>query len=197
MTPNDELRKPREEAAIVLDYLPNGYPFENKPAHLKSPVAQAVGKTRFVLLELVPRTGTALQPLEEVYIGEGKRDKIHHIQGRLAFERLTHTARAELEFVLKDIVQKEEARFVEFFNKAQPLSTRMHSLELLPGMGKKRMWEIVNERKIRPFSSFQDMQDRIKLMPDPRKVIISRILEELQGLDKHSIFVERAAPPRE
>ena len=161
MTPNDELRKPREEAAIVLDYLPNGYPFENKP------------------------------------IGEGKRDKIHHIQGRLAFERLTHTARAELEFVLKDIVQKEEARFVEFFNKAQPLSTRMHSLELLPGMGKKRMWEIVNERKIRPFSSFQDMQDRIKLMPDPRKVIISRILEELQGLDKHSIFVERAAPPRE
>lgn len=191
MSGREEPRRFKEEVAIVLDFLPNGYPFENRPSHLKTAIVQAIGKTRFALLELVPKKDVVLQPLEEIYIGEGKREKIHHISGRLAFSKLTTTARAELDFVLNDIIAKNEAQFVEFFNKAPPLSTRMHSLELLPGMGKKRMWEVVNERKIKPFESFKDIRGRVKLMPDPKKVILQRILEELQNKDKHSFFVDR------
>lgn len=187
----EEPRRFKEETAIVLDFLPNGYPFENRPSHLKTAIVQAIGKTRFALLELVPKKDIVLQPLEEIYIGEGKREKIHHITGRLAFSKLTRTARAELDFVLKDLITKNEAHFVEFFNRAQPLSTRMHSLELLPGVGKKRMWEVVTERKIKPFESFKDIRARVKLMPDPQKVILQRILEELQNKDKHSFFVDR------
>lgn len=191
MSGREEPRRFKEEVAIVLDFLPNGYPFENRPSHLKTAIVQAIGKTRFALLELVPKKDVMLQPLEEIYIGEGKREKIHHILGRLAFSKLTTTARAELDFVLNDIIAKNEAQFVEFFNKAPPLSTRMHSLELLPGMGKKRMWEVVTERKIKPFESFKDIRARVKLMPDPQKVILQRILEELQNKDKHSFFVDR------
>lgn len=190
---HEDQRRPREEVAIVLDFLPNGYPLEGR-GHPQSAVVQSLGKTRFALLELVPKKDVALQPLEEVYIGDGKRDKIHHIAGRLAYTRLTQTARTELEFVLDDIITKNETRFIEFYNKAPPLSTRMHSLELLPGLGKKRMWDIINERKVKPFASFQDIRERVKLMPDPKKVIIQRILEELQGKDKHAFFVDR---PRE
>ena len=48
---------------------------------------------------------------------------------------------------------------IEFFNKAAPLTTRMHQLELLPGLGKKHMWEIIEERKDKPFeSSFPDFK---------------------------------------
>ena len=91
---------------------------------------------------------------------------------------------------MKETVKKEEKKFVDFFNNAQPLSTRMHQLELLPGLGKKHMWGIIEERKGKPFESFDDIKKRVKLMPDPEKIIIKRITLELQGKEKHRIFVE-------
>ena len=180
----------KEETAIVLDFLPNGYPFDDRPMHMKTAIAQAIGKERFVLLELVPKKGIHLQPYEEVYIGEGKRDKIHHIIGRLNTDKLTHTAKAELNLIIDEIVKKNEKRFVEFFNKAQPLTTRMHQLELLPGLGKKHMWEILETRKEKDFESFVDIKKRVKLMPDPEKAVVRRILKEIEGDEKHRVFVD-------
>lgn len=180
----------KEEYAIVLDFLPNGYPFDQRPSHKKTPIAQAIGKTRFTLLELVPKKDVFLQPYEEIYIGEGKREKIHHIVGKLPLERLTGTANSELEFVVKDAVKKNQEYFMEFFNKAQPLTTRMHQLELLPGLGKKHMWAILEERRGEPFKSFDDLKKRVKLMPDPEKIIIKRIIAEINGEEKHKIFVD-------
>jgi len=177
----------REEYAIVLDFLPNGYPFDNTPR--KTAIVQAIGKEHFTLLEIVPKKDVFVKPYEEVYIGDGKRDKVHHINGKLAVERLTETAKAELEFVIIDMVNKREKEFIDFFNNAQPLSTRMHSLELLPGLGKKHMWEIIEERRGEPFKSFDDIKKRVKLLPDPKKLIIKRILNEVLGKEKHLLFV--------
>jgi putative nucleotide binding protein len=188
----EEQRPPRrdmEEAVIVLDFLPNGYPSDTRPMHMKTPIVQALGKEHFTLLELVPKKGVFLQPYEEVYIGEGKRDKIHHITGKLNVEKLTSTANSELKYVVKNLVEKNEKRFIDFFNKAQPLTTRMHQLELLPGLGKKHMWEILEERKDKPFESFADLKKRVKLMPDPENAVIKRIINELQGKEKHLIFI--------
>lgn len=186
-TPIEE-RSDKEEFAVVLDFFQNGYPTDTRPSHMKVPIAQALGKNHFALLELVPKKGIFLQPYEEVYIGEGKRDKIHHIVGKVAYEKLSSTAQSELEFVLKDIIKKEEARFVKFFNTAQPLSTRMHQLELLPGLGKKHMWDIIERRKEKEFTSFEDIKSRVKLMTDPVKLVMKRILSEIQGQEKHRIF---------
>lgn len=185
-----EKERSKEETAIVLDFLPNGYPYDESPMYMKPPIAQAIGKEHFVLLELVPKKGVHLQPYEEVYIGDGKRDKIHHIVGKLPLSKLTTTAKSELEFVIKDIVKKNEKKFVEFFNKAQPLSTRMHQLELLPGLGKKHMWQIIEARGEKPFENFADLKNRVKLMPDPEKAIIKRILQELEGTEKHRTLVD-------
>jgi len=179
-----KMEKGKEETAIVLDFLPNGYPFDERPSYMKTPIAQAIGKEHFVLLELVPKKDIHLQPYEEVYIGEGKRDKIHHIVGKLPISKLTATGKNELEFIIRDIVKKNEKRFVDFFNNARPLSTRMHQLELLPGLGKKHMWQIVETKNEKPFENFEDIKKRVKLMPDPEKVIIKRIVQELQGLEK-------------
>jgi putative nucleotide binding protein len=180
----------KEETAIILDFLPNGYPFDDRPSHLKTAIVQALGKSYFTLLELVPKKGVFLQPYQEIYIGEGKREEIHHIVGKLDIEKLTATAKSELQFIVKDIVGKNEKNFVDFFNKAQPLTTRMHSLELLPGLGKKHMWEIIEKREEKPFENFADLKKRVHLMPDPKKTIIKRILKELSGKEKHRIFVE-------
>ena len=186
----EKTEKSKEETAIVLDFLPNGYPYDERPMYMKTPIAQAVGKEHFVLLELVPKKGIHLQPFEEVYIGDGKRDKIHHIIGKMQISKMTATAKSELEFVIKDIVKKNEKKFIEFFNKAQPLGTRMHQIELLPGLGKKHMWQIIETREEKPFESFSDLKNRVKLMPDPEKTIIKRILQELEGAEKHKIFVD-------
>ncbi len=180
----------KEETVIVLDFLPNGYSHDTRPMYMKTPIAQALGKEHFVLLELVPKKGIHLQPFEEVYIGEGKRDKIHHIVGKMPLGRLTATAKSELEFVIRDIVKKNEKKFVDFFNKAQPLSTRMHQLELLPGLGKKHMWQIIETREEKLFESFSDLKNRVKLMPEPEKIMVKRILQELEGTEKHKIFVD-------
>jgi len=186
----DRMEKTKEENAIVLDFLPNGYPFDERPMYMKTPIVQALGKEHFVLLELVPKKGIHLQPYEEVYIGEGKRDKVHHIVGKLHLNKLTRTASSELEYAVKDIVEKNEKKFIDFFNSARPLSTRMHQIELLPGVGKKHMWEIINSREEKPFENFNDIKKRVKLMPDPEKIIVKRIIEELGGSEKHRLFVD-------
>jgi len=180
---------PREEHAVVLDFLPHGYPFDKRPLHLKNPIAQTLGKDSLVLLELVPKKDVFLQPLEGVYVGEGKRDKIHHIEGRISYDKLTETAKKELEFVIIDIVQEREKKFVDFFNKAGPMSMRVHQLQLLPGVGKKHLESILEARREKDFESFHDLKERVKLIPQPDKLIIKRILNELQGIEKHFLFV--------
>ena len=184
----DERDTGKEEYAVVLDFLQYGYAFDPRPSHQKTPIVQSLGISHFVLLELVPKKDVVLQPHAHVYIGEGKRDEIHHIKGRLPYERLTATAQAELQSAVAELILKDEARFVDFFNKAQPLTTRMHQLELLPGLGKKHMWEVIEARKEQLFTSFADIRKRVKLMPDPKVIVVKRILAELAGKEKHRIF---------
>lgn len=179
----------KEEYAIVLDFLPNGYPFDSRPMHMKTPVAQAIGKDHFILLELVPKKGQFLQPYQEVYMGAGKREEIHHIVGKIPLDKLTQTAKMELEIVIKDIVIKNQSKFVSFFNSAGPINTRRHQLELLPGIGKKHMWELLERRKEKPFENFDDIKTRVKLMPNPETTIIKRIMSELEEQDRYKLFV--------
>ena len=173
----------------MLDFLPNGYAADTRPMHMKSAIAQALGKEHLILLELVPKKGMFLQPNEEVYMGEGKRDKIHHIVGRISYDKLTQTACMSLEQYVEKTVAENEKKFVDFFNKAQPINTRSHQIELIPGIGKKHMWEILEERDKKPSESFVDIKERVKLMPDPRKAVIKRVLMEIRGEDKYRIFV--------
>ncbi len=178
----------KEEHAIILDFLPHGYPFDTRPMHQKTSIAQAMGKEHFTLLELVPKKGEFLQPHEVVYIGEGKRDKIHHISGKLQLDKLTQTGRSEVEVVVEQLVKDNEQLFIEFFNKAEPLNTRMHQMELLPGIGKRHTEEIVERRSEKPFESFEDIKKRVKLIPNPEKVVVKRIFVELGNEDKHKLF---------
>jgi putative nucleotide binding protein len=175
----------KEENAIILDYLPNGYPLERK----MMPIAQAIGKTNLVLLELVPRRGVSLEIGEEVYIGEGKRDKIYYILGRLHRERLTESAKNQLQEFIEKIVKEREKEFVNFFNKSEAINKRLHQIELLPGFGKRHMQEILKQRKEKEFESFEEMKSRIQNLPDPEKAVQKRILTELINIERHNLFI--------
>jgi|SRR3989338_3938054 len=177
----------REEHAIVLDYLEHGYPFES--GAMKASIAQVLGLEHLSLLELIPKKGIFLQPNQKVYIGEGRREEIHHIKGKINVDKLTGTARNTLQTVIEDLVTQDEKKYVDFFNKAQPMTMRMHQIELIPGFGKKHMWEILEVRKEKPFESFADLKARVKLLPDPKLAIVKRILLEMEGKEKWKVFV--------
>jgi len=170
-----------EEYAIILDYLPLGYVKEGIPTYKRKPVAQAIGKEEFTLLELIPKEKINLDIHQDVYIGSGKRDEIARVNRRLKYDDLTATAKVELDYVIEEIIKSKEDKFVEFFNKAGPISTRLHQLELLPGIGKKHMWDIINARKEKPFQNFDDIKKRVTMLSDPIKLISKRILLELNA----------------
>lgn len=176
----------KEEYAIVLEFLPNGYPLERK----MMPIAQAIGKTNLTLLELVPRRGVSLEIGKEVYIGEGKRPEIYYIFGRLKREKLTEGAKAQLQEFVKKIVEEREKEFMEFFNKSEAINKRIHQIELLPGVGKKHMQEIITQRKEKAFESFEDLKQRVQNLPDPKKAVEKRIFQELTNLERYNLFVK-------
>lgn len=175
----------REEKAIILDFLPNGYPLESR--HI--PIVQALGLNRFTLLELVPKRGIKLQLREEVYIGEGKRDKIEFIRGRLFPQKITETSKLQLKEIINHLIDLNEQSFINFFNNAGAVSTRLHQLELLPGLGKKHTQAIIEEREKEKFKSFEEIKQRVKNMPDPKKIIERRLIEELTEEVRHKLFV--------
>ncbi len=174
----------KEEYAIVLEYLPNGYPLEKG----MMPVAQAIGENGLTLLELIPRRGESVSIGERVYIGEGKRDKIYYILGRLQREKITEAAKSQLQEFIKKVVKEREEKFVEFFNKSQAINKRIHQIELLPGLGKKHMREILKQREEKPFESFEDMKKRVQNLPDPERAVEKRIIQELTSFERYKLF---------
>lgn len=176
----------KEENALVLDYLPNGYPLERK----MMPIAQAIGDTNLTLLELVPRKDVSLELGEKVYIGEGKRDKVYYILGRLPREKITETAKDQLQKFISKVVEEKQDKFVDFFNKSEAINKRVHQIELLPGFGKKHMKEILEKRKEKQFESFKDMRERVPNLPDPEKAVEKRIIQELTGQERYNLFTQ-------
>jgi len=176
----------KEENAIILDFLPYGYPMGKR----MSPIAQAIGENTLILLELIPRRGITLAVKEKVYIGSGKRDKIYFIAGRLQKDKLTETAKIQLQEFVEKLVAEQEKKFVDFFNNAQAINTRLHQVELLPGFGKKHTKEFLEERGKKPFESFTDMKARAPSLPDPKKAVEKRILEELLERQRFNLFVK-------
>jgi putative nucleotide binding protein len=172
-------QKRRETYARVLDYLPYGHPNDSRPVYQKKPLVHAVGEDQFVLMELSPKKDKIPAVYDRAYIGEGEREEIDHVNKRLRYEELTPTAKVELPYVFEIIVKENEERFMKAFNDAKPITTRLHTLDLLPGIGKKLMWAIVEERKKGAFSNFEDLMKRVKGLHHPEKILAKRIEEEI------------------
>lgn len=188
-------KKPRsEDWAFVLDYLPYGSSEDSRPLHQKKPLVQAVGESHFVLMELMPKEGAVPESQDRVYIGDGDRDIIDHVKRRITYNELTHGAQLELPYILEKVIAENEPRYVRFFNDAYPITNRLHMLELLPGIGKKLMWGIIDERKKGEFHSFKELTERVKGLHTPEKLIVHRIIDELKDENvKYRLFT---TPPK-
>ena len=121
------------------------------------------------------------------------RRKIAKIKARVDYENMTSTAHGEMPYVIFDMVNNQKERFLKIFNESPAISTRFHVLELLPGLGKKMMHDILDERKKKPFTSFEEMCDRIDFLRSPYKLIVKRI--ELELTDPNQKYRLFTRPP--
>lgn len=180
--------KKYEEYAYVLDFVSRGKSVVIKGR--EGPMVEAIGEERLTLLELLAMESQDFESGEKVKIGKEGREKIVSVLGKLAYEELSPEAKSSLPAVAETLVKENEAKYVVYFNDLQPLTPRLHGLELIPGIGKTFMKEIVAMRERQPFTSFDDVQSRVGLR-DPAKMIAKRIVEELAGDSRVSIFVKK------
>jgi len=160
----------------------------------KRPIVQGVGERDFVLMEMTPKERAVPEIGEKAILVGKDRPIIDRVNRRIGYEELSSGAKVELPYALQKIVLDRKEFYLRFFNEAGPLTTRMHALELLPGIGKKLMWAVLNERKKGPFKSFEDLTERVKGVYNPEKLIAKRIEDEIaDDRIKYRIFT---ADPR-
>ncbi|MDR0767526.1 MAG: DUF655 domain-containing protein [Methanosarcinales archaeon] len=185
-------RDDREEWVWVLDYLPYGRETDNRPVYQKKPLIHALGDNKLILMELIPVEGKIPPAHTKTHIGDKEKDYVERVKSRISYEELSNAAKLELPLLLEDYVAANESRFIQFFSKAAPLSMRQNSLELLPGVGKKLMQDVLDASKKGPFAGFADLKARVPTLYNPEKLIVQRIVEEIKGGQKYYVF---AAPP--
>ncbi|MEW6748129.1 MAG: DUF655 domain-containing protein [Candidatus Micrarchaeota archaeon] len=181
-----------EEYAWVIEYLPSG----RADAIRKEPMVQLLGTTFFTLLEATVSANATIVMGQKVCVGKEGRKEIVHIKGRIKYDDLTGGAREFLPLMLKKAINERESQFVNFINSAKPISIRVHTLDLLPGIGKKNMEALLREREEKPFESFADIHKRVPSLADPAGVFAHRVLSELEGKEKYYLFTKPPFVPR-
>ena len=184
---NTQSRK-YEEYAYVLDFTSQG---KSKTVHGRDGIIiVALGEERLTLLEILGVNDSTFDVGEKIYIGKEGRTKVQSVLGKLDYEQITSTAQSELESVVNTIVTKNEQRFVDYINNAQPLTPRKHSLELIPGIGKTYLKLIIEQINKQKFLNYKDMEERAGLK-EPVNHLSKRILEEITGETQFRLFVKR------
>jgi putative nucleotide binding protein len=177
-----------EEHAYVLDFTPRGKSITVRGR--EGVIIQAIGEERLTLLELLGVANATVEVGDRLYIGREGREKVSSVLGRLEYNDISQSAKNELPNIVEKIVIANEKRFVNYINMSQPITPRIHALELIPGIGKTYMMTIIKERDKRKFENFADLQTRVGLR-DPGKLIAKRIIEEIMGQARMNLFVRK------
>lgn len=177
-----------EEYAYILDFTQRGK--STTVRGREGIIIQAIGEERLTLLELLGFQNMNFDVGERVYIGREGRDKVMSVLGRLEYNLISQSAKNDLINIVEKIVTTNEKRFIDYINTAQPITPRIHALELIPGIGKTYMMTIIKERDKKKFESFTDIQNRVGLR-DPAKLLAKRIIDEIAGEARMSLFVRK------
>ncbi|WP_435349637.1 DUF655 domain-containing protein [Haloarchaeobius sp. HRN-SO-5] len=187
---DSEVDEEQAVRAVVLDIFPNGRSSDGRPGYDREPLAYALGTRDFGLYEVIFDDTPEVGIDDEVSV-DPPGENVGRVR-TVEYEDLSSGAQSELEYVVADIVERDEGQFVSFYNDAQPITLRLHQLNLLPGIGKKLRNSILDERKRKPFDDFEDLEERVAGLHDPQGVLVERILEELRDEDlKYKAFVGR------
>ncbi len=181
-----------KKAEVLLGCLPGT---EKKMACY--PVTQVGDEALRTLAEEASQEGRfeiagSLEELKKIAREKGLSEKLLVVpRSPISLDNLTDIARNNLSEAVKKILVDNEPFYVEFFNIAEPINIRQHSLELIRGIGKKTVKQLVAERSRKPFTSFEEVKRIIKV--DPLEGLVEKIVEEITGESKYNLFI----PPQD
>ena len=177
-----------EEHAYVLDFSA-----QNRSTVIRGRegiIVIGIGEDRLTLLEILGVPNSTFEIAEKIYIGKEGRTKVLSVLGKIDYAKISDAAKSELQPIVDTIVVANEKKFVDQLNNAQPLTPRIHALELIPGIGKTYLKVMLEERDRKKFESFADMEERTGLN-DLATNIAARILEEITGQPRMTLFVKK------
>ncbi|TXT60435.1 MAG: hypothetical protein BAJALOKI3v1_910012 [Promethearchaeota archaeon] len=178
----------RERDVIILDLMPHGHVSGEKPSWARAPLAQVLTFPDFVLYEVKYNRDSNIKVQEkDTYENFRNANKLQEVVRKIDYDDLTNTSKALIQSVLETEVNNYEDLFIRFFNNSTSITPRLHALKLIPGIGQKHMWEILEARDRQEFVTFQDISDRTSIS-NPGKQIALRIIKELQRDVKYYIF---------
>ena len=184
---NTKLRK-YEEHAYVLDFKSRGISITVRGR--TGVIVNAIGEERLALLEILGVENSTFDVGERIYIGKEGRTKVKSVLGKIDYTKMSILTQNEIPRIIELIVTKNEKRFVDYLNNAQPITPRIHALELIPGIGKTYMNVLIQEREKKLFESYSDMEKRTGFK-EPIKHLSQRILEEISGKTRMNLFAKR------
>ncbi len=177
-----------EEHAYVLDFVERGKSVTVRGR--EGIIIVGLGEDRLTLLEILGVPDSTFEVGERIFIGKEGRTKVLSVLGKMDYSRISTSAQSEMPSVVEKIISQNEKRFIQYLNNAQPLTPRIHALELIPGIGKTYMKVMLDEREKTPFTDFNDLQNRVGLK-EPIKQLTKRIVEEITGETRMNLFVKR------
>ncbi|MHA2305435.1 MAG: DUF655 domain-containing protein [Candidatus Hodarchaeales archaeon] len=174
--------------SYILDFYPQGKSLSRRRSNDYNPLAVVVTANYFEFYDVILSFGSEFSPQHQLIIKSN--DKRILKLNKMNFDQLSSSALDILPSVIKSIVGTFETRYIKFLNQAHPLTTQMHQLRLLPGVGQKRMWTILEARKKAPFTSFSDFSERTGIS-DPISLFSGRILSEIDTSPKYCLFTKK------
>ncbi|MEM0056898.1 MAG: DUF655 domain-containing protein [Candidatus Geothermarchaeota archaeon] len=149
-------------------------------------IGQVLGENCFYLMEFQLDPRVSIKHLDRINVGR-QRPAMLRFLSFISYNDLTEKAKENLVSAIERAILASEKMWVNFLNNAGPITIKVHSLELLGAIGKKRIIKIIEEREKEPFKSFRNFYERTGI--NPIKAIAERVLEELMGEQEYYIVV--------
>lgn len=173
--------------SVVIDFYPQGKSLSHRRSGDYNPLAVVITTDWFQFFDVILIVGSEISVSDTLML---KQSNIHILRvTQLRYDQLSSSALDILPVAIKEIIATNESRFITFLNQAHPLTTQMHQLQLLPGIGQKRLWSILKNRKNKFFTSFSDFTKRTGIS-DPMSMFSNRILLELEESMKYYLFTK-------
>ncbi|MHA2237732.1 MAG: DUF655 domain-containing protein [Candidatus Hodarchaeales archaeon] len=168
---------------FVLDFYPQGKSLSRHNWDAYDPLAVVISSDSFDFFDVSLSKGKTVQIGQLVDLSKSKGIVKKII--KIGYNELSDSVIDILPNIIREIVVSHESRFIRFLNESRPLTTQMHQLQLLPGIGNKRLWQILEARKKKPFANFEDFMERTGIS-DPQSLFINRIIQEIEGSEKYT-----------
>ncbi len=184
----DQSRFFNKGESFVIDFYPHGKTLSRRDSGSYNPVAVVITSDFFDFYDVRLAMGTPIK-IEDRLVLTSRNPKIKKLF-MTKYSQLSSSALDNLPNTVRKIVNTSETRFIKFLNESHPLTSQMHQLQLLPGIGQKRMWAILEARKLTKFSSFEDFAKRSGIS-DPIAIFVNRILQEIENSPKYRLFTKK------